>query len=163
MPRRKSAPDGLPPQLRQVNLRAAGIDVGAEFHYVAVPEDRDAQPVRRFSAFTSDLIRLADWLGQCGVETVVMESTGVYWIPLFELLESRGLEVLLVDPRRLKQVPGRKTDVLDCQWLQQLHTFGLLAGAFRPPEAICVLRCFLRQRSMLVQYAGIHSSTCRRH
>jgi len=148
--------DELPPQLEQVNLNAAGIDIGSEFHFVAVPPDRDKQPVRRFGTFTPDLEALADWLQACGVDTVVMESTGVYWIPLFELLESRGFEVLLVDPRRLKTVPGRKTDVADCQWCQQLHTFGLLSGAFRPAEEIAVLRSYLRQRAMLLQYAAQH-------
>src|SRR5262245_56803476 len=122
----------LPAQLQQVNLHAAGIDIGSEAHWVAVPPDADEQIVRKFGAFTGDLEQLADWLQKCGVETVVTESTGVYWIPLFELLESRGVEVLLVDPRKLKSVPGRKTDVVDCQWLQQLHTFGLLSAAFRP-------------------------------
>ena len=111
---------------------------------MAVPADRSPQPVQEFAAFTADLYRLADWLAGCGVDTVVMESTGVYWIPLFGVLEKRGFEVLLVDPRRIKNVPGRKTDVLDCQWLQQLHTYGLLSGAFRPEGgydacgAICV-------------------------
>lgn len=137
-------------------LNAAGIDVGSEFHFVAVPSDRDEKAVRKFGAFTADLITLADWLTECGVDTVVMESTGVYWIALFELLDSRGFEVLLVDPRRLKSVPGRKTDVLDCQWLQQLHTFGLLSGAFRPEEQVCVLLSYMRQRAMLVQYAAQH-------
>ena len=120
----------LPAQRSQVNLDAAGIDVGASSHFVAVPQDRRDQPVREFEAFTADLYRLADWLSQCGVETVVMESTGVYWIPLFWVLEERGFQVMLVDPRRIKNVPGRKSDVLDCQWLQQLHTHGLLSGAF---------------------------------
>lgn len=143
-------------QLDQVHLDAAGIDIGSEFHYVAVPPDREDQPVRRFEAFTGDLEALADWLQRCRITTVVMESTGVYWIPLFELLETRGFEVLLVDPRRLKSVPGRKSDVVDCQWLQQLHTFGLLAGAFRPADQILVLRSYLRQRAMLVQYAAQH-------
>lgn len=155
-PPRQPRRDPLPPQLSQVHLNAAGIDVGSEFHFVAVPADRDEQPVRKFSAFTADLLALADWLTHCGVETVVLESTGVYWIPLFELLESRGFEVLLVDPRRLKSVPGRKTDVLDCQWLQQLHTFGLLSAAFRPAGDVAVLRSYLRQREMLVQYASQH-------
>jgi transposase len=152
----KKRHDVLPPQLQQVHLNSAGIDIGSEFHFVAVPPDRDPQAVRRFSAFTGDLVALAEWLEACGVDTVVMESTGVYWIPLFELLESRGLTVLLVDPRRLKSVPGRKTDVVDCQWLQQLHTFGLLSGAFRPADEVAVLRSYLRQRAMLVQYAGQH-------
>ena len=106
--------------------------MGATSHYVAVPADRAEQPVREFEAFTADLYRLADWLTQCGVETVVMESTGVYWIPLFGVLEERGFQVMLVDPRRIKNVPGRKTDVLDCQWLQQLHTYGLLSGLSDP-------------------------------
>ena len=124
-----------PEGLSQLNLNAAGIDVGATSHYVAVPADRaeqPVQPVQEFEAFTTDLYRLADWLAECDVETVVMESTGVYWIPLFGVLEERGFQVMLVDPRRIKNVPGRKTDVLDCQWLQQLHTYGLLSGAFRP-------------------------------
>lgn len=146
----------LPPELQQVNLSAAGIDVGAESHFVAVPLGRDEQTVREFSAFTADLRRLADWLEQCRVDTVVMESTGVYWIPLFELLEERGFEVKLVDPRQLKHAPGRKTDVIDCQWLRQLHTFGLLSGAFRPANDIGMLRGYLRQRAMLVRYASHH-------
>ena len=119
----------LPAELSQLNLNAAGIDVGATSHFVAVPQDRAEQPVREFEAFTADLYRLADWLAECGVETVVMESTGVYWIPLFGVLEERGFQAMLVDPRRIKNVSGRKTDVLDCQWLQQLHTYGLLSGS----------------------------------
>lgn len=146
----------LPASLQHINLNAAGIDVGGESHYVAVPEDRDDQPVREFAAFTGDLYRMADWLKACGVETVVMESTGVYWIPVFQVLEERGLEVKLVDARQLKRVPGRKSDVADCQWLQQLHTFGLLAGAFRPDNQVCVLRSYMRQRAMLVSYASQH-------
>ena len=142
--------------LEQVNLYAAGIDVGATSHFVAVPEELDTQPVREFAAFTGDLNRLADWLVEMGITTVAMESTGVYWIPVFEVLEERGLEVLLVDARAVKNVPGRKTDVLDCQWIQQLHTHGLLRGAFRPPEAICALRAYLRQRDTLVRGAAAH-------
>jgi len=153
---RKPRPGSLPPQFEQVQFNAAGIDIGSESHFVAVPPDRDERPVRQFSAFTADLLALADWLKQCGVDSVVMESTGVYWIPLFELLEQRGFQVLLVDPRRVKNVPGRKTDVVDCQWLQQLHTFGLLSGAFRPTEEVAVLRSYLRQRAMLVEYAAHH-------
>ena len=145
-----------PAGLSQLNLNAAGIDVGATSHYVAVPADRSEQPVREFEAFTADLYRLAEWLSECGVETVVMESTGVYWIPLFGVLEERGLEVMLVDPRRIKNVPGRKTDVRDCQWLQQLHTYGLLSGAFRPDGDVRRLRSYLRQRAMLVEYASQH-------
>ena len=146
----------LPAELSQVNLNAAGIDVGATSHFVAVSADRAEPPVQGFAAFTADLYRLADWLAECGVETVVMESTGVYWIPLFGVLEERGFQVMLVDPRRIKNVSGRKTDVLDCQWLQQLHTYGLLSGAFRPEAEIRRLRSYLRQRAMLVQYASHH-------
>ena len=145
-----------PAGLSQLNLNAAGIDVGATSHFVAVPADRAEPPVQEFEAFTADLYRLADWLTECGVETVVMESTGVYWIPLFGVLEERGFQVMLVDPRRIKNVPGRKTDVVDCQWLQQLHTYGLLSGAFRPDEDIRRLRSYLRQRAMLVEYASHH-------
>lgn len=155
-PRRSPARPAPASSLPQVNANAAGIDVGAASHFVAVPADRDAAPVREFATFTGDLYRLAEWLRACGVETVAMESTGVYWIPLFQVLEERGFEVRLVDARQLKRVPGRKSDVLDCQWLQQLHTFGLLAGAFRPDDQICVLRSYMRQRAMLVSYAGQH-------
>src|SRR5258705_2344583 len=146
----------LPPHLRHINLNAAGIDIGSERHMVAVPEGRDDVSVREFGAFTADLHALADWLQQSGITTVAMESTGVYWIPLFELLERRGCEVKLVDARHVKKVSGRKSDVLDCQWLQQLHTYGLLAGAFRPPDEVCVLRSYLRQREMLIQSASMH-------
>jgi transposase len=160
MPRRprskRRPPASLPPQLRHVNLNAAGIDIGATAHFVAVPEGRDTVTVREFATFTVDLHALASWLEQCGVDTVVMESTGVYWIPVFELLEQRGFEVLLVDARKVKNVSGRKSDVLDCQWLQQLHTFGLLQAAFRPADDIVVLRSYLRQRAMLIQGATTH-------
>lgn len=142
--------------LGPVHPNAAGVDVHSEFHFVAVPDDRDEEPVRRFGAFTEDLEKLADWLSACGITSVAMESTGVYWIPLFEFLEKRGFHVVLVDPRKLKSVPGRKSDVLDCQWLQQLHTFGLLAAAFRPDEQTCVLRAYLRQRGLLVEEAARH-------
>jgi transposase len=135
---------------------AAGIDIGAASHYVAVPPDRDEEPVREFPSFTADLGRLADWLLTCGVDTVAMESTGVYWIPLFELLESRGFTVYLVNARHVKNVPGRKSDVLDCQWLQQLMSFGLLRGAFRPQGDFCALRCVARQREMLLRYQARH-------
>jgi transposase len=139
---------------KQMNLNAAGIDVGVECHWVAVPRDRDEQPVQRFGAFTADLYALAEWLRQCQIETVVMESTGVYWIALFEVLEERGFDVRLVDAHSARQVPGRKTDVQDCQWLQELHTYGLLRSAFRPEDQVCVLRSYLRQRSMLVAMAS---------
>jgi len=145
-----------PAALHTITPHAAGIDVGSHSHFVAVPPDRDPQPVREFAAFTADLAALADWLIACGIQTVAMESTGVYWIPLFQVLEARGFQVKLVDARQLKRVPGRKTDVLDCQWLQQLHSYGLLAAAFRPDDQVCVLRSYLRQRAMLVSYASHH-------
>jgi transposase len=143
--------------LTRINPNAAGIDCGSEEHYVAVPADRDATPVRSFKTVTAELHRLADWLTACGVTTVAMESTGVYWIPLYEILESRGLDVVLVNARHVKNVPGRKTDVVDCQWLQELHSVGLLRGSFRPTAAIAALRAFLRHRETLVQSAAIHA------
>lgn len=146
---------GLP----SLNLNAAGIDVGNAAHYVAVPSDRDSEPVRKFDCFTADLHRLADWLTECGIETVVMESTGVYWIPLFQILEARGFDVKLVNARHVKNVPGRKTDIFDCQWLQKLHTFGLLNNSFRPTDQICILRSYWRQRENLIEAA----STCVQH
>ena len=135
---------------------AAGIDIGAASHFVAVPPDRDPQAVREFPSFTEDLNRLADWLEACEIETVAMESTGVYWIALFELLEARGFTVYLVNARHVKNVSGRKSDVLDCQWLQQLMSFGLLSGAFRPKGDICALRSVARQRAMLLSYQSRH-------
>jgi transposase len=107
---------------------------------VAVPPDRDIEPVHEFASFTAELHRLAEWLTECGVDTVAMESTGVYWIPLFELLDARGFTVLLVNARHVKNVSGRKSDVLDCQWLQQLMSYGLLRGAFRPADGVCAAR-----------------------
>jgi transposase len=135
---------------------AAAVDIGSASHFVAVPPDRDDQPVREFPSFTVDLNALADWLKACGVDTVAMESTGVYWIPLFELLESRGFTVLLVNARHVKNVSGRKSDVLDCQWLQQLMTYGLLSGAFRPADEVCVLRSLWRQRATLLKNQAQH-------
>lgn len=146
----------FPKHLQHLNQHAAGIDVGSRSHFVAVPEGADAQPVREFSSFTDDLERLAEWLISCGVTTVAMESTGIYWIPVFEILEFRGLEVRLVNARHVKNVPGRKSDVLDCQWLQQLHTYGLLRGAFRPADQVCTLRAYVRQRATLVRSAASH-------
>ena len=139
-----------------IHPNAAGIDIGAEQSYVAVPADRDAQPVRSFGCFTEDLHTLARWLEACGIDTVAMESTGVYWVPLFQILERHGFEVFLVNARHVKNVPGRKTDVLDCQWLQQLHSFGLLAASFRPEDDICVLRSYWRHRDNLIRYAAAH-------
>lgn len=144
------------PVLERVNLPAAGVDVGATKHLGAVPPDSTEDPVREFNVRTEDLVAIAAWLKECGVRTVAMESTGVYWIPLYETLEAAGFAVLLVDAGKVKNVRGRKTDVIDCQWIQELHTFGLLAGAFRPAEEIAVLRAYLRQRAMLVQCRATH-------
>ncbi len=146
----------LPKSLRRVNLDAAGIDIGSRSHYVAVPEERDKDAVREFRSFTTDLKRLADWLEECGIDTVAMESTSVYWIPLYEILEERGFEVILVNARDFKSVPGRKTDVLDCQWLQELHMYGLLRGSFRPDAEIAAVRAYVRHRDMLVKNASRH-------
>lgn len=144
----------IPKHLEQINLWAAGIDIGATSHFVAVPEGCLEQSVREFKTFTSDLYALADWLRQYGIQTIAMESTGVYWIPVYEILEEKGFEVKLVDARKVKNVSGRKSDVLDCQWIQQLHTYGLLSGAFRPTDEVCELRSYIRQRSMLVNSAS---------
>jgi hypothetical protein len=133
------------PLLKRIQPDAAGIDCGATSHYVAVPEDRDPQSVRAFSTFTADLHRLADWLVQCGIKTVAMESTGVYWIPLYEVFEERGLEVVLVNARQVHNVRGRKSDVQDCQWLQELHSVGLLQASFRPAGEIVALRGYALQ------------------
>jgi len=140
--------------LNVVHLNAAGIDIGNESHYVAVPPDRDAEPVRHFACFTEDLRRMAAWLKSCGIDTVVMQSTGVYWLPVYEILTEEGLQVFLVNARHTKNLPGRKTDVQECQWLLQLHTFGLLNNSFRPSEEICVLRAYWRQRAQHVTCAS---------
>ena len=143
-----------PSLLKRINHHAAGIDCGAETHFVAVPVERDRESVRSFKTFTGDLRRLADWLEACKIKTVAMESTGVYWIPIFEILEDRGFDVVLVNSRHVKNVPGRKTDVLDCQWIQELHSVGLLRGSFRPAGEIATLRAYLRHREKLVQSAA---------
>ena len=135
---------------------AAGIDIGATEIFVAVPADRTAENVRSFPTFTQDLYSLADWLQQCGIKTVAMESTGVYWIPLFQILEDRGLEVCLVNARHVKNVPGRRTDISDCQWLQFLHSVGLLRASYRPEQEVCAVRSLLRHRESLVQMAATH-------
>jgi len=135
---------------------AAGIDVGASELYVAVSADRDPQPVRSFPTFTRDLHALADWLVHCGIHSVAMESTSVYWIPVYQILEARGLEVYLVNAQHVKNVPARKTDVSDCQWLQYLHSVGLLRASFRPPGFICAMRSLWRHRGSLIQMASEH-------
>lgn len=156
--RKKKSPEDATPldTLKQLNLNAAGLDIGAEEIYACVPADRDEQPIRVFATFTADLYDLADWLEACGMETVAMESTGVYWIPVYEILEARGFDVCLVNARHLKNVPGRKTDILDCQWIQQLHTYGLLRASFRPPEEIGALRALARHRDNLIRYSAAH-------
>jgi transposase len=134
----------------------AGIDIGSASHFVAVSPARDASPVREFQSYTAELERLAEWLSGCRIDTVAMESTGVYWIPVYEYLEARGFTVFLVNARHVKSVSGRKSDVLDCQWLQQLMSYGLLSGAFRPGAAVCALRAVMRQRDMLVASQARH-------
>ncbi len=145
-----------PSSLSIINPDAAGIDIGSEQILVAVPADRGPQRVRTFATFTTDLSALSTWLKQCRIKTVAMESTGIYWIPLFEILEADGFEVFLVNARHVKNVAGKKSDVLDCQWLQQLHSFGLLAASFRPPEEICALRALVRHRDNLLHYRAAH-------
>jgi transposase len=143
MPMRKREDDEVFPN-------AAGIDVGGSSHWVAVPRHADDEPVREFGAMTDDLNAMADWLLACRVDTVALESTGVYWIPVYEVLERRGLVVWLVDARQMKYVPGRKSDVQDCQWLQKLMSLGLLRAAWRPGDEVCVVRAVVRQRAVLL-------------
>jgi transposase len=140
-----------PSLLERINPDVAGIDLGSAEHFVAVPSDRDPNPVRSFHTFTSDLERLVEWLAACRIRSVAMEATGVYWIPIYEMLEARGFEVLLVNARHVKNVPGRKTDVKDCEWLRDLHSVGLLRGSFRPANAIVALRGYMRHRDTLVK------------
>ena len=144
------------------NVDAAGIDIGSREHYVCVPMGRDKQNVRKFAAFTSDLKDMIAWLKKCGIKTIAMESTGVYWIPVYQILESSDFEVMLVNARHIKNVLGRKTDVKDCQWIQQLHSFGLLRGSFRPNKKICELRAFVRQRDRLIKSAAMHVNRMQR-
>jgi transposase len=140
----------------RLNPNVAGIDCGSAEHFVAVPPDRDPTPVQSFTTFTSDLLRLAEWLTACRVTSVAMEATGVYWIPVYEILEARGFEVLLVNARHLKNVPGRKSDVSDCEWIRELHSVGLLRGSFRPTDSIIALRAYLRHRQTLIESAGAY-------
>src|SRR5882672_7027142 len=154
--RRAGTPRVSPSVLDRINPHAAGIDCGSAEHYVAVPPDRSPSPVQSFKTFTTDLVRLADWLVACRVTSVAMEATGVYWIPIYEILEARGFEVRLVNARHIKHVPGRKSDVSDCEWLRDLHSVGLLRGSFRPTEGIVALRVYMRHRQTLVESAGTH-------
>jgi transposase len=155
---------GPPPSTRKpaasmpiVHPDAAAIDVHSDNHVVCVPADRDTPNVRTFGANSCDLLQIADWLKRCGITTVAIESTGIYWIPLFELLEAQGFEVCLIEPGQASRCGARpKTDVLDAQWLQRLHSHGLLRGSFRPPDEVIALRAYLRQRQMLISYAGTH-------
>ncbi|MCK1668502.1 transposase, partial [Bradyrhizobium sp. 153] len=153
MPKRTT---GDRPELKPVNVGAAAIDIGSKMHMAAVNPACTDMPVRTFGTFTEDLHHLADWFKAYGVTSVAMESTGVYWIPVYEILEQRGFEVILVNARYAKNVPGRKSDVSDAAWLRQLHSYGLLRGSFRPDAEIATLRAYLRQRERLVEYAAAH-------
>ena len=160
----KKEPEGAPRRMPRAPAQAlsiaypdaCGIDIGSRSHFVAVPADRADEPVREFAAFTDDLSALVQWLRECRITAVAMESTGVYWIPLYEMLDAAGFEVQLVNARHVRSVPGRKSDVLDCQWLQQLMSFGLLRGAFRPADEVCALRAVWRHRDMLLAYQARH-------
>lgn len=154
----KDKPHKIKPlaELAIVHPHAAGLDIGARETWACVPASSSPEPVRVFGPFTPDLHALADWLSACQVDTVAMESTGVYWIPIFEVLEARGLKVFLVNSWHLKHVPGRKSDVLDCQWIQQLHSLGLLRGSFRPDAEMCALRSLLRHRATLIEHRSPH-------
>lgn len=156
MARKRKNGTKSPPEPLVIHPDAAGIDIGATEIFVAVPADRDENPVRSFPTFTQDLNALADWLQRCGIKTVAMESTGVYWIPLFQILEARGLEVYLVNAHYLKSVPGSKSDVSDCQWIQYLHSVGLLRASFRPTVDICAVRSLWRHQGSLLQMASEH-------
>lgn len=159
----KSRRAGTTAHVTVVHPHAAAIDIGAQFHVIAVGPERDPEPIRSFRSFTQELHELAEWLRQVGISTIAMESTGVYWIPAFEVLEAYGFEVVLVNARDVRNVPGRKTDVNDAQWLQRLHTYGLLRASFRPLHdiaryaPICVNA---NDYSSMLQHI---SSTCRRH
>lgn len=142
--------------LKEINLNAAGIDIGDDEIYVCVPEGRGEESVRCFETFTVDLHSMANWLKECGVETIAMESTGVYWIPSYEILEAEGFEVNLINARHIKNVPAKKSDVLDSQWIQQLHTYGLLKGSFRPSEDMVALRALIRHRENIIRHRSVH-------
>jgi transposase len=146
--------DADSPELTMVHRDAAGIDIGSGSHFASVPRDRDEIPVREFGSWTADLRNMAQWLKSCGIKTVAMQSTGVYWIPVYDVLEEEGLEVYLVNARGTKNLPGRKSDVQECQWLRKLHTYGLLRKSFRPPEQIRMVRTIWRLRDRVVKDAG---------
>jgi transposase len=152
MKRRRIPGEGLP----VIHPKAAAIDVGARFHVVAVPPAMSDEPVQTFQAFTDDLQRMGGWLRDLGITTVAMESTGVYWIPLYEVLDAHGIEVVVANAREARAVPGRKSDVNDAQWLQRLHACGLLRGSFRPTREIAELRGYLRLHERRLDYATSH-------
>ena len=155
--KRNKLPD-RPEQLdRQVfEPNAAGIDIGAREIFVAVPEDRDDHPVRKCATFTGDLNKMAEWLVSCGVTTVAMESTGVYWVPVYDAVERHGIKPCLTNPRNMKNVPGKRTDFHECQWIQFLHSMGLLHAAFRPDADVCAVRSLMRHRNDLVEMVSQH-------
>jgi len=152
----KRAKQGKPMGETVFHPHAAGIDIGAREIYVAVPADRDEHPVRKYETFTSDLREMAEWLVRCGITTAAMESTGVYWIPVYDVLEQHGIEPCLVNPRHMKNVPGKRTDFHECQWIQHLHAMGLLHSGFRPEGPVCAVRSIMRNRSDLVEMASQH-------
>ena len=143
-------------RLKVVNPRSAGIDIGSRLHVVAIPTELDDEPVRKFLSFTSDVKRMVEWLLALNITTVAMESTGIDWVPLYEILVAHGIEVFLVNARHAKNVPGRKTDINDAQWLQQLHSYGLVRASFQPDPCIAKLRAYFRQRDVLVRYRSSH-------
>ncbi len=151
-----TAPQLPSDRLPCVHPNAAGLDIGADQIYACVPSDRDAQPVRAFATFTTDLHLLADWLIACAIDTVAMESTGIYWLAIYEILEARGIRVFLVNARQIKIPPGRKSDWKDCQWIQRLHMLGVLQGSFRPDAEMALLRAYLRDRAELIQHRAPH-------
>lgn len=146
----------IPSPIKIINPDSAGIDIGASSHFVAVPPGRDQMTVKEFECYTPDIKEMIEWLKSCKITTVVMESTGSYWIPVFEMLEQEGFKVSLVDAHHVKNIRGRKSDVIDCQWLQQLHAHGLLGGAFRPEDKMVELRSYIRHRSTLIESAAVH-------
>ena len=153
---KKQKPTQVSEDMPVMNKNAAGIDVGAAESWVSVPPDRSPEPIRQFEMFTKDLNQMGEWLQKCGIQTVAMEATGVYWVAVCQILESHGIEVVLVNAKHAKNVSGRKSDYLDCQWLRILHTFGLLAGSFRLTDPMGVLRSYLRHRHKLIEYEAAH-------
>jgi len=155
--KRQKQPDhSVQPDRPVFEPNAAGIDIGAREIFVAVPPGRDPDPVRKCETFTGDLHQMAEWLVSCGITTAAMESTGVYWIPVYDMLEQHGIKPCLVNPRNMKNVPGKRTDFHECQWIQHLHSLGLLHSAFRPDAEVCAVRSLMRHRNDLVMMASEH-------